>query len=83
MINKKFQNLFQQYWVTLRGVAGPHPFLAKIRVWFFSKLCLHGVAYDMERLFEKFSDIFGQPERRGSAIPIFRKCLHHTYFGIK
>ena len=38
------------------------------------KFCLHGVAYDLERLFKKFSDIFGQLERRGRAIPISRKC---------
>ena len=33
------------------------------RVGIFSKLCLHGVAYDLERLFKNCSDIFGQPER--------------------
>ena len=61
-------------------------FWQKLNLGIFSKFCLHGVAYDLERLFKNFSDIFGQPERRGRDIPIFRKCckcLHHTYFGIK
>ena len=43
-----------------------NPFLAKIKFGYFSKFCLHGVAYDLERLFKKFSDIFGQPEKRSS-----------------
>ena len=44
-----------------------------IRV-FFSKFCSHGEAYDLERLFKNFSDIFGQPEMRGRDAPILRKC---------
>ena len=37
----------------------------KLNLGIFSKFCLHGVAYELERLFKNFSDIFGQPERRG------------------
>ena len=46
----------------------------KLKLGNLTKLCLHGVAYDLKRLFKNFSDIFGQPEGRGRAIPIFRKC---------
>ena len=41
---------------TLRGVAGPHPFLAKIKDWYFSKLLKHRVAYDQLN----FSEFFQQ-----------------------
>ena len=58
----------------LKGVTGSHPFLAKIKFGYFSKLCLHEVAYDLEQSFKNFSDIFGEPERRGRATSIFRKC---------
>ena len=49
-------------------------FWQKLNLGIFSKFSLHGVANDLERLFKNFSDIFGQPETRGRAIPIFRKC---------
>ena len=52
MIDKNFQNFFS-------NVGSP-------KFNFRQKLNLHGVAYDLERLFKNFSDIFGQP--------IFRKC---------
>ena len=54
------------------GVAGPHPFLANNQILgIFSKLCMHRVAYDLERSFKDFSDIFGQAEGRDRATPIF------------
>ena len=46
-------------------------FWQKLNLGNFSKLCLHGEAYNLERLFEKFSDIiFSQPERRRRANPL-------------
>ena len=37
-----------------RDRAGPNPFLAKIKLGYFSKFCLHGVAYDLEILFQTY-----------------------------
>ena len=82
MINKIFRIVFSDVGSPREACQGHTNFLAKIKVWYFSKFCLHGIAYDLERLFKNFSDIFGQPKRLGRAIPIFQKCLYHTYFGV-
>ena len=63
-----FKN-FQACWVFLRGPTEPHPFLAKTTV---SKFCLHGVDYDLKRLFKTFQTY--SVSLRGVAGPdIFRK----------
>ena len=36
----------------------------KLNVGYFFKIVSQRVAYDLERLFKNFSDIFGQPEGR-------------------
>ena len=41
-----------------------HFWQKKLHLGYFSKLCLHRVAYELERLFYNFSDIFVQPEVR-------------------
>ena len=43
---------------------------------FCKKKCFQnsGAAYDLERSFKNFSDIFGQTLRRGRVTPYFRKC---------
>ena len=33
--------------------------------------CIHGVAYNLERLFKNFLDIFGQPEDVAEPHPFF------------
>ena len=86
MINKIFIFFFSDVGLPSGARHGDTHFRKKFKVRYFSKSCLHGVAYDLERLLKNFSDIFGQPKRCGRVIPIFRtswKFLHHTYFSIK
>ena len=74
MINKIFR--------IVSAMLGHTHFWQKLNLGISSKLCLHGVAYGLEIIFKHFSDIFGQPVRRGRDTR-FPKMFYHTYFGIK
>ena len=56
-------------------------FWRTFRFWvFFSKLCFHRVAYDLERQFQNFLGIFGQPVGRGKATLIYSQKLKLDIF---
>ena len=71
---KKIGKICRAFLVTLRGVAGPYPFSAKVKVVYFSKFFLHRVAYNPKKAF------FGHPQLRPQGPHPFLKKIKVVVF---